>query len=474
MSETTDFDFTDLISFGTIEATWLKDQFPKEWNSVNSSWQVYLKLHKNVSQDQIDDMLGDINKELASHEEDAATWQTDIKIQNVSEIHYDLNVGLFDHSRSVVNVKTLNILLAVAIALLAIAIFNFINLETAQAIKKSKEVGLRKAMGISKTALIGRFLTESTLVTFIAAVVALPISFYGVNLFSEFVPDGFSIGWEKPIFWALVLLLILLVGFLSGIYPAFIVSSFSPVQALKSTLKMSTKSIGSGTIRKVLITSQFVFSQLLVICTIAVVWQISYMLDKEVGFKDEGVVYFKTPHYEQKAKRDVLLNEIRSLPQIQTLSVHKDPPAMNGWSTSTMKYYDQDSVEYVESVHQKQGDLKYFDLYELELVAGRNIRKAEGKIETVINETYARTLGFDKPEAAIGVQFANGKRVYEVVGILKDFYFQSLHFGIEPLMYTYGDEYSRCIGISVASDDIQPLINELNDTWSKIYPDASL
>jgi ABC-type antimicrobial peptide transport system permease subunit len=474
-SSRTDFDFTELISFSTIEATWVRDQFPNgEWTSVNSSWQLYLKFHNQVTKDQIGEMLEDLNREMASHESDSETWHTELAIQPVDDIHYDLNVGIFDHSMSATDLRTLNILLGVAIALLSIAIFNFINLETAQAINKSKEVGLRKSMGISKLSLIGRFLTESTMITFLAAIVSLPLSFYGVKLFSELVPQGFSIEWSNPFFWIYLLAMVFIVGFLAGLYPAFIASSYSPIQALKSTIKFSAKSGGSLTIRKVLITSQFVFSQLLVICTIAIVWQVSYMLDKEMGFKAEGVIYFETPRYENIEKSQVLLNEIQDIHQIQSMSVHQSPPARNGWSTSTMKYYDQDSTESVESVHQKKGDEHYFDVYQLELLAGRNIKESEGKLETVINETYAKVLGFEKPEEAIGVQVSNGERVYEVVGILKDFHFQSLHVAIEPLMYSYDDKYSRCIGLSLATKDLQSTINELTDDWNQVYPDEPL
>ncbi|WP_425392681.1 ABC transporter permease [Ekhidna sp.] len=474
-SERTDFDFTDLISFSTIYTTWVKDQYPKdEWTSVNSAWQVFVKLHDNVTQSQIAAMNDDLNREMSEHESDSETWHTELIIQPLDEIHYSLDVGIFDHSGAPTDLKTLNILLAVAIALLSIAIFNFINLETAQAINKSKEVGLRKSLGVSKPSLIARFLTESILVTFLAALVSLPISYYGVTLFSELVPDGFSIEWSNPLFWFYLFSLVVIVGSLAGLYPAFVASSYSPVQALKSTIKFSGKSGGSQVIRKVLITSQFVFSQLLVICTLAIVWQISYMLDKELGFKDDGVIYFRTPTLDKIEKLQVLVNEIKSIPQIPEVTVHQNPPARNGWSTSTMKFYDKDSTESVESVHQKKGDEHYFDVYQLELIAGRNVRKKEGKLETVINETYAKTLGYENVEAAIGAQVSNGDRVYEVVGILKDFHFQSLHVAIEPLMYTYDEDYSKCIGLSVPTKDLNMTINKLTDVWNQVYPDDPL
>ncbi len=354
-----------------------------------------------------------------------------------------------------------------------IAIFNFVNLETVQAINKSKEVGLRKSLGISKKSLIARFLTESVLISLIAALVALPLSYYGIMYFKEFVPEDFSIDFVNPIFWLVLIALVLIVGVLAGIYPAFIASSFSPVVALKSSVKAVQKSGISGWVRRVLITSQFVFAQLLVIGTLAIMWQISFLLDKEMGFKEEGIIYFSTPYYADKMKKERLLNEIRNMPQIQIASFHESPPAREGWSTSSMKYYGIDSIENIQAVHQKKGDTLYLELYGLELVAGRNIKHANSK-ETLINEEYSKILGFESPELSLGAKLSNGDRVYEVVGVLEDFHFQSLHTEIEPLMYTYEEKYARSIGISVEMDALASTINGLTDRWNEIYPDEPL
>lgn len=471
-ADRTDFNFTDFISFKSTETTWLKDFFTADdWSSVSSGWQTFIQVYENTSEEQLNDILVALNQEAKKNQTNSV-WETIYKIQPLDDLHYGTNLGIFDHSGPATQLLTLKVLLGVAVALLIIAIFNFINLETAQAINKSKEVGLRKSLGVSKSSLITRFLTESTLVAFLAALVSLPLSFYGVEFFSEFVPKEFSIELSNPLFWVSLLLLVFVVGFLAGIYPAFIASSFSPAQTLKPTLKFTPKS-GGKRLRKVFIVSQFIVAQLLVICTLAMLSQVSYLLEKEMGFEDEGVIYFRTPYYETIEKQQVLLNELSKIPQIQTLSYHQEIPARQGWSKSTMKYYDQDSTEIIHSVHQKKGDINYLELYQLELIAGRNVHEKADR-ETLINETYAKMLGFDDPKKAVGVRMLNGEKVFEVVGILKDFHFQSLHSEIEPLMYTYEPKNSRIIGMAVDTDQLKTVIDQVNDRWDHVYPDDPL
>lgn len=474
-SKTTDFNFTEFMSFSTIDKSWLKEKFELGvWNNTNSSTQFFVKLQPEVTEEQKLAMLEKVDEEVLSYEDDPDIWKTNIRLQPLAEMHYDGNIGLFDHSGSPANLTTLKVLLGIAFALLLIAVFNFINLETAQAVNKSKEVGLRKSLGVSRKALIVRFITESTLVAFIAAIFALPLSHFGLKYFGELLPEEFALNFGSFSFWASLLLLVLITGVLSGFYPAVVASSFSPIQALKSNLRFSSGKSNPQLLRKVLISAQFVFAQVLIICTMTVLMQISYVLNKDMGFQDEGVVYFYTPHYESTDKAKLLMNEISTLPEIKQLSLHNSPPARNGWSTSTMKYYDQDSTEYVKSVHQKTGDESYLDLYQIKIIAGRNIRKDAIPEETLINEAYAAYLGFEDPANAVGIEVGNGDTRYRVVGIMNDFHFQSLRYDIEPLMYRYQEDYSRCIGMSVNTAQMPVLIDKLTDHWSEFYPDRPL
>ena len=467
----TDFGFTDFISYATIESSWLKDRFNgnEEWGSTNSSSQVWIRTAENVRKSDIMLQLEDMDKHVAEQSDDA-DWIQNYRLQALSEVHFDPEMGIFDNSRNAAHMPTLTILGIVALAILMIAIFNFVNLETAQSTAKSKEVGVRKVLGSPKRQLVSRFLTESVLISFFAVMLAIPLAHYSFIFFEEFIPEGVALEYTNPVFWIVIVGLTLIVGFIAGIYPSLVISSFRPVRALSPGA--SANNPGGSLIRKALILFQFLFSQLLIVGTIAIAWQISFMLDKDLGFKEDGILYFYTPYYEQHSKSALIKNYLDELPEVRDYALQNTPPAQRGYSTSTVKYYT-DTVEVVTSAHQKSGDTTYMRFYDIELLAGRNLLPNDTLPELLINETFMRDLGFTDPREAVGTTFEFNSKDHTVVGIMEDFHFRSLHHPIEPLLYRYRDE-SRCFSLKVKADQIEQTIDKLTDKWTQVYPDYPL
>ncbi len=468
-SYNTDFEFTDFISHSTIEKSWLKNQYTGSWGGTNSSSQLWIKTSDNVSKADIMLQLESLDKHVSDQKEDE-DWFQNYKLQNLSEVHFDPEVGIFDNGRSAAHMPTLTILGVVAFSILLIAIFNFVNLETAQSTAKSKEVGVRKVLGSPKRRLVGRFLTESILISFFAVLLAVPIAHYGFIFFEEFIPDGTALEYDSLIFWFGLMGLTLVVGVVAGIYPSWVVSSFQPVRALRSG--SGSKFAGGSLIRKALILFQFLFSQLLIVGTLAVTWQISFMLDKDLGFQEEGIVYFYTPYYEQYSKSELMKNYIEELPEVRDYALQNTPPAQRGYSTSTVKYQSSEG-EVVTSAHQKSGDTTYLRFYDIDLLAGRNLLPNDTLPELLINETFMHDLGFDDPREAVGATFEFNTRDHRVVGIIEDFHFRSLHHPIEPLLYRYEEE-SSCFALKVNGDQVGQVIDKLTDKWEEIYPERPL
>ncbi|WP_462247843.1 FtsX-like permease family protein [Ekhidna sp.] len=465
----TDFGFTDIISFPTIEASWLKDRFDGEWGNTNSSSQLWVKTSNNVREVDIILQLEDVDKKVVEQTEDS-DWIQHYELQPLSDMHFNTEIGIFNSSRGAAHLQTLTILGGVAFAILLIAIFNFVNLETAQSSYKSKEVGVRKVLGSPKKQLIGRFLTESMMISFFAVVLAIPLAHYSFVFFEEFIPTGVALDYDSPIFWLVIVALILVVGFIAGIYPSLVISSFKPVRALSPGA--SSKNPGGSMIRKALILFQFLFSQLLIVGTLAISWQISYMLDKDLGFKEDEVMYFYSPFYEKYGKSIVMENYLNELPEVSEYIRQGSPPAQNGYSTSTVKY-DSENGEVVTSAHQKSGDINYMKFYDIELLAGRSLIPNDTLPELIINERFMNDLGYNDPREAVGATFEYNSDIHTVVGIVEDFHFRSLHHEIEPLFYRYEDSM-RCFAIKVKSEQIEQTIDKLTDKWSEIYPDYPL
>ena len=465
----TDFEFTDFISHATIEKSWLKNQYSGDWGSTNSSSQLWIKTADKVSKADILLQIESLDKHV-SEQSDNEDWYQNYKLQSLSEVHFNPEVGVFDNGRSAAHMPTLTILGVVAFAILLIAIFNFVNLETAQSTAKSKEVGVRKVLGSPKEKLVGRFLTESILISFFAVLLAVPIAHYGFIFFEEFIPEGTALEYDSIEFWLSLIGLTLLVGVGAGIYPSWVVSSFQPVKALRSGL--GSKYAGGFLIRKALILFQFLFSQLLIVGTLAVTWQISFMLDKDLGFREEGILYFYTPYYEQYNKSELVKNYLDELPEVRDYAIQNTIPAQRGYSTSTVKY-ESSKGEVVTSAHQKSGDTTYLRFYDIDLLAGRNLLPNDTLPELLINETFMHDLGFDDPKEAIGSTFEFNTRDHRVVGVIEDFHFRSLHHPIEPLLYRYEKE-SRCFALKVGGNLIEETIDKLTDKWDEIYPDYPL
>ena len=466
----TDLDFTDFISFSTIKRSWLNNNFGlDDWTSTNSSSQLFVKLLPGVTQDSFEPQLKSLDALYAQHS--TGNWKIKFHLQPLSDLHFNTELEIFDHSRAPANRFTLRLLSGLAVVILLIAAINFINLETALAIKKAKEVGIRKVMGSTRIKLVANFMMQSVIISVMAVGVSIPLSMLVISGFTEFVPEGAHFQFDA--FIVLFLLgSVVCVSFLAGFYPAFSLSGFKPVQALKN--QTGVNGSRSSILRKGLIVFQFSFAQLLILATLIIGSQIRYMLNKDLGFSKEAVVYVLTPWWEDVGKVGLLKNEWSQFPEIEAFSLGGQPPAYPGYSSGTLKF-NNGKEELHHNVFRKYGDTSFLNVYGLKLLAGRNLIKSLAGKEFIVNETYARLLGFENPEDAIDKVIINGTQDIPIVGVVKDFHFQSLHKKIEPLVIYIQENNSRCIGMRFASAsvgaDISKVFEKMDQSWKKIYPE---
>ncbi len=467
----TDFIFTEFISHATIDESWLNERFGNiDWGSTSSGSQLWVKLNSNTTEMNIVQQLEGLDEHVEKNRE-SHYWVQNYLLQPLSDVHFNSEIGTFDHGRKAAHGQTLTILGVVAVTILLIAIFNFINLETAQSTTKSKEVGVRKVLGSPRKQLVGRFLTESTMISFFAIILSIPIAHYAFVFFEEFVPSGVKLPYDDPAFWLTIMLLVVIVGISAGIYPSWVISSFKPINILKSGTKVLGQ--GRGLVRRVLILFQFFFSQLLIVATIAIGWQISFMLDKELGIDEEAVLFFYTPYYESIDKQKIILNELDVIPEISNYAIQNTPPIQRGYSTSTVKY-DTPQGEAIADAHHKSGDTTYLGFYGIELLAGRNLTPIDSAAELLINETFMSDLGFTDPREALGASIHFNEKDHKVIGIMKDFHFRSLHHPIQPMFYRFQDN-TRCISLKVNNQEhVQKVIDQLTDKWSEVYSENPL
>lgn len=468
----TDFRFKIFISRATLESRLVSKDEQNEWGSTNSASQLLVKLSAGTSSSLITKKVNGLYAKYKKPDpEDHST--TAFTLQPFHDIHF--NTTYYSFGEYTAHLPTLYSLLAVAAFLLLLGCINFINLTTAQASQRAKEIGIRKTMGSTKRQLISQFLSETFLLTVCATLLSILITPLLLKVFSAFVPKGlhFSIQPDIVIF---LCLLIVTVSLLSGFYPAIVLSSFKPVKVLKNQVASHTGKTGNLWLRKTLTISQFVIAQVFIIGTILVSKQISYTLNKDLGFKKDAIVYLKTNYYDTvQSNRFVLMEKLKAIPGIAMVSLGNDPPSGNSIWTSTMKYKDG-KKELETDVQVKLADTNYLKLFNIKLIAGNNLSNNDTIRELVINEAYMRLLGFRDPHQAIGKLIEWDHKNLPIIGVVADFHQRSLHDPITPLLFTTLPKQMRAINILLQPQNAEgtvwkTAVSKIEKEWKQVYPE---
>jgi putative ABC transport system permease protein len=442
-----DFYFGTFISRSTYYTGRLKPDCFGNWHCINSADQLFVRLLPGAKpaavEAQLTKVIVDANGKPDPH--DRSTEGAGL--QPLADLHFDLDYGLFDESRQA-HKPTLYYLLAVAAFLLLLASINFINLTTAQASQRAREIGIRKTMGSHRSQLIFQFLTETFVLTLMATILSLILLPFLLKIFADFIPDDFHFNLlRQPGIIGFLVILIFVVTFLSGVYPALVLSGFNPVAVLKNQAFNNSGQTRSAWLRKSLTVSQFVIAQVFIIGTLLVSRQISYALNKDLGFKRDAVLFFRVNDREEAIKKSVLLDKLRAMPGVALVSLSTNPPSSNGTWTSTMDFNDG-KKEIKENVEVKLADSNYFRMYGLRLLAGTSAPQSDTTNAVAINETYLHFLGFQNPQKAIGRVISwNGDT--RIVGVVADFFPRSLRSPIKPLVIANGTKDATVFNIKL-------------------------
>jgi len=473
--ESTDFTFKGFMSLVTLEKTSLKPEDWEEWGSTTSASQLLVKLAPGVTAAQFQPKVLALYK--AHHKQDADDHSTvDYYMQPLNDIHFNDVYGTYGDNH-LAHRPTLYGLLAVAAFLLLLACINFINLTTAQASQRAKEIGIRKTMGSSKKQLTFQFLSETFILTLLATVLSILITPFLLHVFADFVPPGLRFSLSKqPGVIVFLFALIVLVSLLSGFYPAILLSSYKPALVLKNQAYTNTGKSRSAWLRKSLTVAQFVIAQVFIIGTILVSKQITFTLNKDLGFKKDAIIYFDTNFYDtSKTHKKVLLEKLKTIPEVAMVSLANNPPSINSTWTSTVKY-NTGKKEIETDVHIKVADSNYVNLYQFKMLAGTNFRNSDTTTAVIINNTYAQTLGFKNPQQAVGKMISWNNGLRPIVGVVADFHQKSLHEAIQPLLIANGINRARKFNIALqpqnaAGTTWKTGIAKIEKLYKQIYPD---
>jgi putative ABC transport system permease protein len=463
-----DFPFTLLVSYTSLKS--LGATFDN-WYSVDDEHQVYVRLAPGTTKE---DMEKQIAKVHAAHTPKELHDSRHYLLQPLSDIHYDARFG--NYSGRTISKQTILVLGLVALFLLLTACINYINLATAQSTLRSKEVGLRKVMGGNTSSIIAQFMAETFLMVLLAGFIALGLaqlllprlqSQMNMRLDSFIVTDPFILGSH--------LLIILVVTLFSGFYPSLVTSRFNPATALKN--RFATEAIGGISLRKILVVAQFTVTQIFVVATFIVISQMNFFRTMDMGFNKEAIVNLPIPVRNDPAKIREIEGKLNQQAFVAGISFSSTLPSgvkrNNNYSDiarkGTTKREDYLVYEY-QSI-----DPSYLDVYQIKLAAGRKLIANDTAHNIIINKTLAKNLQFKTPEEALGNELKMDDHLVTVVGIVDDFYSNSLKSSVDNiLMVVDSKRYSTLsIKLNLQGDNvsIEDKIKQIEKIWSSVFPE---
>lgn len=466
-----------MVSFSTLDDTNIYGRTNLETNWGNNSFGTYILLEEGTDPKKIETAFSEfLNKHFGAFAKAnfgappdfVASKSTTLFLQKLTDIH--LRSHLDDELEVNGNINNVYMMAVIGLFIVLIACFNFINLSTARATKRAKEVGMRKVVGAFKNQLIVQYLSESVMIAIFALILGLGFSKVSINWLNTFT--GKSLSFSLMNDWPLLLGLIgfsIVVGILAGLYPALVLSGFKPALVLKGQ-QGSAK--GNGLLRKSLVVAQFSISIVLLIATAITFQQLGYLNNRNLGYNKDQVVTL--PYYDElsdsyesfynelvKFSGIKILGRSSRIPTGRLLDSQGPPLIMKGDSlvnsTVTTKYVTI--------------DFDFFKTYDIGFAAGRDFSKeipTDDTLAFIVNESAAKSYGWKDMNDAINKDFNYGGTTGKLIGIVKDFHFESLHQQIVPLVFYIGN-YNN-ISVKIAGTDMKQGMEHLERIWKEFLP----
>jgi putative ABC transport system permease protein len=368
------------------------------------------------------------------------------------------------------NINSIYVFSIIAIFILLIASINFINLTTARSVERAKEVGVRKVIGAEKRQLTFQFIGESIIIALLAFIVSVVLIVIFLPLFNTLSGKIISPGiFTNFSYIGILFIIAIAIGALAGTYPAFVLSSFKPVQVLKGSFSTGTKGI---LLRKGLVVTQFTISITLIIGTIIIYNQMNYMRNQELGFDKEQIVVLET---NTSPARKALKDNLDDLPGVISTSFGSSVPG-TGNSIAYSLIKNKNREDQVINIDAYFTDYNFISQFGLKVVAGRGFSRDFGTDSTeamVINEAAVKLLGYSSPEEALGIDFSQWGKSGQVIGVVKDFHFKSLEQNIKPLTMTIAPNRTDLLSVKISTHNIEETLSSIEQKWETILPDDS-
>jgi ABC-type antimicrobial peptide transport system permease subunit len=413
--------------------TWADFVKQNDWvhNWGNTDPQTFIQLRPDANAAKVQAKIKDF---IYNFQQKDKSFIAELALQPYSEkyLHSNFKDGYLDGGR----IEYVDLFSIIAVFILLIACINFMNLATARSAKRAKEVGIRKVIGAMRSTLIAQFIGEAVMLTFVSIVIAIMLTSLALPAFDQLAGKQLSLPFAQPTFWVTILGLLLITGFVAGSYPALFLSSLKPVRVLKGSLKFSWS---ASFFRKALVIFQFAMSVFLVIAMIVVYKQLKYIQTKNLGYDRDNLIYIPVEGDLVK-NYELFKQEALSNTAITNVSKMRNSPTAIFHHTGSVSWPGKDpnlTVSFADGVV----GYDFVKTMNLQMLAGRDFSKDYGSdsVGFLLNETAVNKIGF---KDAVGKTMNWGSHDGKVIGVMKDFHFNSLHETIEPLIMRLDENWT--------------------------------
>lgn len=449
------------------------------WTNTNGGDRLYLQFKKDANViaklKQINELDKRHWKAFADERGSELKKTKSYELLPIQEVHFATDVS--DYGISKTSKPVMFGLVGIGVFLLILACINYINTSVAQMPQRGKEIGVRKTLGSSKWHLMNQFLVETLLTTFIASILAFAFGKIGFSILKELIPTGVTFSGEPHVFPLFVSIIIILITCLAGLYPSWLITRVKTVEVFKNSFTV-IRSGSRFSLQQALIIFQFAIAMVFIICTIIVGAQLRHTLKADMGFNKEAIVLIDIPwkylgDARYSNKQFTLFSELRKQPGIKSVALGI-PPLSSGYSSSPFQTAVDGKDLNMIKMFKKNIDTAYLRLYQMQLVAGRNILPSDTISEFVINETAVKAFGFPSPKEALGKMINQlGNTKHAIVGVVKDFHTQDFYTSIEPLVMMSDKSSLSTLNIKLDTentDQWQATLKAIEHQWRNFYP----
>lgn len=455
-----------LVSFSTLNDPRVYGAEGLRSNWGNNSFSTFLLLPQNYDpQKLIKAFPAFQNRHI---DPKASTWSI-LDLTKLTDIH--LHSHLDSEIEANGDIQYVYLFSAIAIFILIIACINYMNLATAKSATRAKEVGMRKVIGALRSQLVGQFLSESILLVVVSVVIAVMIVAFSLPALNNFTQKQLTFhSLLDPVFVSILLSITLFTGVIAGSYPAFFMTSFQPMGVLKGKIASALK---NGTLRQTLVVAQFAIAVVLIISTAVVYSQMKYIKNHKLGYSKDQVVIFSMPD-DSATNVESIKQQLKENSNIQEIGRSSRIPSgrlLDSWDAYVMKGDTMAPTEIV--IKSLSVDEDFIPAYQIEMAAGRNFSRDFPTDRTngfVLNETAVRLLGWKKPADAIGAAFGYGSIKGQIIGVTRDYHFESLHQKVVPIAMFYQPGRLGRVSVSISGSNLPQAIAHIESVWKSRFP----